>query len=198
MTEKYHSPTRTRELVWFADYADGSQLCEFEGEEKENSFYDIDKEKLLRLGLYGHGDCFSFDIFGGHFNIKSAVYTFGVKNNLNDKLYYFNNKIIYRDIIQYKSAYSDFNPFNKHEPVKGGVYQHSIGYKGKITVEDRNFAIKVLLHVPFNQPVHFEVRVVPDWDFKGLVCFMKNGKLFGYGEGSFVSGKATKSKWVVR
>ena len=200
MNQKNSSPVANREFIWVAKYADGSELREYDGElSEENDFYAIDKAKLINFALIGHNYTFGFANFGGAFNLKGNLYTFVLRDGVNGRSYSFNkDNIVYRDIIQYKSAFNDFNPFNKNVPLRGSVYKHSIGYKGKLSLDGCEFGLKFLLHIPFNEPVNFETIIMPDRDISGSLNILKNGKLFGDIKRDFEKDRHNKITWVLR
>lgn len=53
-SEKITRSPVAQSFIWVAEYADGSHLAEYNFDNrKANSFYHIDKTKLIRFGLIG-------------------------------------------------------------------------------------------------------------------------------------------------
>ncbi len=193
----FKSHLKDREFVWLAEYADGLSLLE---SDKVNCFYDIEKQKLIRYGLIGHGYHFYFNTVGGTFNLRNSDYKFILEDEFANKYEINNSNIIYNDIIQYKSACTDFNMMNKNAPLKSFIYMHSLGYKKQVSLTNTKFSAKNLLHVPLDKkPIYFEIMLVCyDRDINGKVYIIKNDQAVDSVEVKINKGRAGKFEWVVR
>lgn len=173
--KKLFSPTPQRDFIWLAEYYDGTIYPEFSFETgKANDFYMIDKDKLIKFGLIGHGYKFDFNIAGGEFNLLGRKISFVYK--VDDRYYNLNDKnLIYNDLIAYRNAYIDFDPFGNEVQFNNPyIYQYNFGYKTKIVKDDIKFNFKVICHVPFNQPVYLEIGLVANQKLDGELLILRN------------------------
>ena len=60
-----------QKFIWRAQYVDGTSLCEFDGAH-ENSFYDIDRDRLAYFYLEG-SFAIKIDIFTGEITVKDKT-----------------------------------------------------------------------------------------------------------------------------
>jgi hypothetical protein len=121
--------------MWIADYGD-EVLKEFD--EGENSFYDIDLDRLERF--YVDDDFYVVE--SGIFNIDGKIFNVGYE--VDGKLHKLTGRedTKYNDLIQYKDAHSNFDP---KKGFTGNVIDaYNFGYKTK--VDDFNF--KVIITKP--------------------------------------------------
>jgi hypothetical protein len=148
-----------QKYIWFAQYTDGSMLCEFEPSGKENLFRDIDRTRLRRFGLMGVGNVFSFDTKTGEFDVNgkklSAVY---------DVIPLIGADTLYNDIITFKDAEATFNPGGG---TTSRITKFSVGYKTKITVGSKQFNLRLILALPEGGQPYFSVRLVCNEDVAG-------------------------------
>ena len=123
---------------WVADYGD-SKLLEFENG-KETSFYDIDKYRLLSFYLTDNTEIHGFNLSDGTFySGEFKRITFSLWDKDKDLEFPINTNLVdYSDIIQYKTAYTDFSSTGHHS---GNIItDFNIGYKTNIKYP--NFELK--------------------------------------------------------
>lgn len=114
-------------MHWVATYENGEYLKEFE-EGTENSFYDIEQDRLDGFGLVGQ-EVFRFNNGTGTFYING------------DPLeVYYGDKLLTgdtdKDLIQFKEAHSEIKPGSRGK-LKNKIDSYNMGYKTK--VGDINF-----------------------------------------------------------
>lgn len=162
-----------RDLIWRARYRDGSELKEFELHGikfKENPFSRIKQAHLVHFALIGSSLTIGFDTQTGIFEINGR--RIFVRLALSDITYDFMNRrgTPYNDIIQYKEAYSDYDPKTSRE-VRKGITSFNIGYKVSLRdpVRGRIFYFKPIITVPSDQgePITAMFWITPSFDLKG-------------------------------
>jgi len=129
--------------MWIAEYED-DELREFEGD-KENDFYDIDRDKLINFYI----DDDFYNIETGIFQIEDKVFNLGYE--VDGKLYKLTGRddIKYNDLIQYKDAHNDVVMENGKRKMLGAVIDaYNFGYKQKIITEIAEFNLKLIATIP--------------------------------------------------
>lgn len=172
-----HSPVG-QDFVWLAEYVDGTHLSEFDFSTKEeNSFYDIQKEKLIRFGLVGHG-LKLFNEASGIFNLSGQEIVAAYKYDGKEIPLMGSIRHKYNDIIAYKDAESvtSIRPI----PGTGGtmvnrINQFNFGYKTSLHIDGVNFNFRALCCVPFNNSMYMNFRLVADQELDGTLVIYKNG-----------------------
>ena len=173
------SPVNTNSFIWVASYADGTFLPEFSYDSlTENSFYSIDKQKLIRFGLVGYGMNMYYEVFGGVFKIAGQMIEIFYKTN--EKQYFLTGQqLMYNDIIQYKCAETSLS--SNGQSSGSFINQYNFGYKQNIQIDDINFNYKAICSIPYRKPVFLNIRLVSDKELNGQICIRKNGlKLYEY------------------
>lgn len=168
------SPVR-QPFVWVAEYLDGTCLTEFDYEtKKENSFYSIDKNNLLRFGLMGDGASMYFETYGGIFKILGQMLEVCYKTD--DKTYQLTGlAMMYDDIITYKDAELVFNPLMENSGITS-ITQFNFGYKAKLNIEGIDFHLKIVCQIPMNQLARLEISLVSSEDLNGRLHIKRNGR----------------------
>lgn len=173
------SPVSEQDFIWVAAYSDGTFFSEYSYDTKvENSFYDIDRSKLIRFGLVGYGMNMFFEVYGGTFNIAGRMYEVIYKDKKENKDYYLTGHglIPYNDIIQFKNAYSSFNPSGQTGSLKTTIDQYNFGYKQTLNIDGVQFHYKAICSIPYGKPIYLNIRLVADRDFEdGVIIIRRNG-----------------------
>lgn len=176
MITNFRSPV-SQDFVWLADYTDGNHLCEFDVLTKEeNSFYAIERNKLLRFGLFGHEMNLYFEVYGGMFKLAGqlieVIYKVGEKEH-----YLTGQQQMYDDIITYKHADATINLFGGGGGVSSVITQFNFGYKTTLDIDDINFNFKAICMIPYGKPVYMNFRLVADKELNGRLLIKKNGRV---------------------
>lgn len=190
------SPVK-QEMVWCAEYADNTYLCEFNyTDHKENSFYDIKKENLIRFGLIGFGFQLYFDVLGGVFRLLNQTVEF--EYVCDNRIYPLtNSNSIYNDIITYKDAEFMFNP-KKRGCGRNNIFQYNFGYKNKLKLNDVNFNFQSICQIPKNKNLRFEVKLSSDQDLNGQLKIKRNGRVVESFDAPLYKNKGGIINWIMK
>ncbi|REK76296.1 hypothetical protein [Paenibacillus paeoniae] len=195
------SPVSERDFIWMAAYSDGSFLTEYSFDTKqENSFYEIDKEKIIRFGLIGQGMNMYYEVLGGVFKIVGRMVEVIYKDKNTNKEYFLtgNPLTMYNDLIQYKNASIDFDPLEREGTGESFITQYNFGYKTSLDIDGVKFHFKAICCVPYGGNVYLNIRVVADKDFDNgsLVVRKNNSELFEY-DAPIIATQAYEFNWEV-
>lgn len=171
------STNKNQDFIWAADYISGKHLIEFEPNGKENSFYMIDRNSLLRFGLIGCGHKMYFDSINGVFTISGRKIEMEYIDE-NGNVYNLTNcpGTYYNDILQFKSAESNFNPMDISRKVRTNINEFNFGYKQKLVFNDINFNLKVICKIPYNSPIYLEITLTSNKNLNGRLVLRRNGQ----------------------
>lgn len=176
MITEYKSPVN-QDFVWLAEYMNGTELCEYDVLTKdENSFYSIQRENLLRFGLFGHGMKMYYEVFGGIFKIAGQMIE--VIYKVGDKEYYLTGQqAMYKDIITYKNAEATINLFDGKGGMNSNITQFNFGYKTTLDIDGVQFNFKAITSIPFGNPSYMTFWLVADQELEGKLQIKKNGRV---------------------
>lgn len=181
-----------RDKMWIAEYDEG-HLKEFEGE-KENSFYDIEQDRLVRFFI---GEDF-YEVEDGSFNIAATKFHLGYKV---DKLYKLTDRddTVYNDLIQYKDAHNDI-VMEGSKRVSGTVIDaYNFGYKTEIETEMAKFNLKLIATVPKNKNPYITIYLRSDKELNGeLVLFIDGEPKSYHAPFNEVNGNISEGKLVYK
>lgn len=165
-----HSPV-SQDLIWVAEYADGTHLAEFDlSTHEENWFRDIEKEKLIEFGLIGCGHKMYFEVIGGRFHMTGRTIAFEYK--IGEISYPLSGLWeSYSDIISYKDAASTLNP---NGGVANQITQYNFGYKKQLKINGVNVKFQAVCHLPYDAPIRFHFRLVSDSELNGQLVIVKD------------------------
>lgn len=176
-------------FIWFAKYNDDSILTEFDDEQKENNFNDIDKENLKEFGLLGKGVKIYYSTEDGIIKMKDTkghidIIESSLKNGDAVECISSRKDTVYNDIVQFKGFHQDFDPLTK-DPLHGVVIDSfHIGYKIVIKGETGVIYVRVLLRLELGSGIKLGFRFAPTFDLKRKLCIKAGSPdpLFGYTE----------------
>lgn len=170
-------PNKNQDFMWVADYADGSHLAEFENN-KESSFYAINKNNLIYFGIVGCGHKMYFDVMSGTFEISGRKIELEYIDE-NDNIYKITgSNVLYNDILQFKEAESNFNPTDIYNrKVNTNILQFNFGYKQKLNFENTNINAKIICKIPYNSPVYLEITLTSSKQLNGKLIIKRNGNI---------------------
>jgi hypothetical protein len=172
------SPVK-QDFIWVAEYPDGTHLSEFDFITKEeNSFYKIDRKRVFRFGLLGHGARMFFER-DGVFDIAGrrifiSYLHEGKEIPLNGDFRYNVN-----DIITYKDAESSglIAGYKGQGRLFNTITQYNFGYKVNLNVDGINFHFKPIVKIPLNMPVMLHIWLVADKELNGKFIIRSNGRV---------------------
>lgn len=183
----------TQEHIWVAEYYKGC-LKEFENKETQNSFYDIDKERLVRFGL---SDIGWFECYRGVFNLKGQVY---------EVIYKYGDTVIpltgmdmkHKDIITYKKAYAEADITKKKGQFTNRIVAYYFGYKSEFEAGEVKFNFKPIICKPVGGGVYLDLYIVSSVDLDGELIIIKNGSVIEKIDAPLSKDVAGGMKWVVK
>lgn len=162
-----------QDFVWFGEYSDGGIISEFDFITKqENSFYSIQREKLIRFGLIGHGSRLYFEVPGGIFKVNDHVFEFAY--TVGGTVYPLTGLLkAYRDIIAYKDAEASIS----NKGTSSSIFQYNVGYKEVVEYEGIRFNFKVICKIPLGSPAFMDFRLVANQDLNGKFLIARDRKI---------------------
>ncbi|ALS22326.1 hypothetical protein [Paenibacillus naphthalenovorans] len=195
------SPVATNRFIWIATYADNTFLSEFSYDSKtENSFYSIDKSKLIRFGMVGYGMNMYYEVLGGIFKIAGQMIEVIYKDKTNNKEYYLTGQpmTMYNDIIQYKNAESNFDILGGDYSVTPSITQYNFGYKKTLNIDGVTFNFRAICSIPYGKPVFLNLRLVSSQEFSnGCLLIKKNGIVVSEYDANAEENVAYELNWQV-
>lgn len=199
-SDYYNSSPVAQDFIWVAEYPDGTHLSEFDFDTKEeNSFYKIDRKRLFRFGLIGHGQKIYFER-DGVINVAGLNIKFFYK--IDGKMLALNGDFRYNinDIITYKDAHSSglMAGYIGQGTLNSQITQYNVGYKTNITVEGINFHVKPIVQLPANQPARIALRLVADQKLNGKLVIVSNGREALELDAPLEPGKGGEINWVIQ
>lgn len=173
-----YSVNNMQDFMWAAEYINGKYLLEFdEKTNKENSFYFINKEKLIRFGIVGCGHKMFFNTYDGTFNISGRTIDIQYIDE-HDKIYNLTkSNNIFNNIVQFKCAESNFDLLSNTNNTNCSIEQFNFGYKQKIKINDTEFNLKVICKVPYNSPTYLEITLTCNKNLNGKLLIKRNDKI---------------------
>ncbi|MGG0757184.1 hypothetical protein [Brevibacillus laterosporus] len=164
------SPT-SQNFVWVSEYYDGTHLAEFDFETKEeNSFYDIKIDQLNRFGIVGNGSKIFFES-NGLFNVKGKGYSLSyVVDDIEYQLTGDLEKI--KDIITFKDAEATGDLLGSGK-ISTSIVQYSVGYSVVKKVNNVKFTLRMLVKVPNNGQMYFNIALMANKNLQGKLVLMR-------------------------
>lgn len=176
MFKKYVSPQGERQpFIWVGEYKDETIFSEFDLESgAENSFYEIEKEKLKYFGLGGRNHYLFFDCKNGNFNLGGINIKLKYETNQKEYDLTTQNNGDYSDIITFKKAHTDFDPSARQ--TISAISEYYFGWKKEIDFENIVFNIEMLYCIPMGDKMYFRIRITSNKDIDGNIVLYTNEK----------------------
>ncbi|CCF14388.1 putative uncharacterized protein [Brevibacillus laterosporus GI-9] len=154
-----------------SEYYDGTHLAEFDFETKEeNSFYDIKIDQLNRFGIVGNGSKIFFES-NGLFNVKGKGYSLSyVVDDVEYQLTGDLEKI--KDIITFKDAEATGDLLGSGK-ISTSIVQYNVGYSVVKKVNNVKFTLRVLVKVPNNGQMYFNIALMANKNLQGKLVLMR-------------------------
>lgn len=189
----------TQDYIWLAEYYKGS-LSEFDFEtKKENSFYDIDKEKLVRFGLVGRNKKMFFECSRGSFNLLGK--RIDIQYRTDNAIYPLTMQNVYqRDIITYKRAVSESSVGRSTEgTMTSRILSYSFGYKSEMEIDGVAFNFKPIVTLPDGIDSNFVLTVDlnVDQDINGRLELLRGGEVVSSHEAPLKAGQTGRLHWKI-
>ncbi|RAI85694.1 hypothetical protein DET54_12151 [Paenibacillus pabuli] len=197
--QQYNRSPVGQDYIWMGEYNDGTHLSEFNFDtQAENSFYDIDKSRLARFGLVGHGMKLFFEK-DGIFNLNGTPVE--VIYRVGDKDYPLTGRFgQYKDIITYKDAEATL--VLGSQGAQGGalnptIQQYNFGYKSTLEADGITFKFKAVCTVPYGRQMFMNFRLVADEKLDGQLVILRNGQTEVNLEAPLKKGVGGEVNWIV-
>ncbi|MCP1185115.1 hypothetical protein [Paenibacillus sp. 1781tsa1] len=195
------SPVPTlQSFIWVADYYDGTSFLEYDSKtKKNNSYYEIEKDKLIYFGLIGEGSQVYFDVANGIFQLNSHRIMISYKTD-NQEYPLTGRTFLYNDIIQYKDSSSDANILNKKEQgnFDSRIEQYNIGYKKQMYLVDANINFQCILTIPFKDSPYLQIKITSDKDLDGKIVIRTDGIVTEELHAPLKENMSGNLNWIIR
>ncbi|MCZ4246923.1 hypothetical protein BXO87_02125 [Bacillus sp. GZB] len=199
-SELYSKSPVAQDFIWMAEYPDGTHLSEFDfATKEENSFYDIDRDRLFRFGLVGHGQKIYFERDGV---LNVAGRRIHVAYEVDGKMLPLNGVFKYdiNDIITYKDAQASglTSGFKGQGTFSNRILQYNVGFKTNLNIDGVSFHFKAIVHLPLNEPAYITFWLVADKDLDGKFIIVSNGRDVLETQAPLKQNVGGELKWVVQ
>ena len=181
---------------WNADYADGKNYAEYDLlTHKKNDFYLIQKNQVIRFGLFGQGMKFFFEMSDGSFNLNGRRIEVEYIDEEN-RTYHLTTNFAHKDLITYKEAYADYN--NIQGIQQSNLKSINFGYKTIYHKGDVQLFFQPIISLPFNKSAFIEVKVTSNKDLNGYLVFKSKGLEVERFYAPLEANKAGQINWTIK
>lgn len=175
------SPIPNQYFIWYGMYNDGSIVVEFDNNQVETNFNEINKPELSRFGLLGNGGRVFFNTSDGiiHLDTTRTFNVYLVDENNNEYPISGIEGKEYKDIIQYKKGYIDAKMCRGRAIQQGKMtpYEHYFGYKIDVdSIPDNVIKAQVIYCLPIRGTISITVKLNSlNKEFKGKLIAKYGG-----------------------
>lgn len=193
-----YSPV-AQDYIWLAEYYKG-YLSEFEFDtKKENRFYDIEKEKLVRFGLVGRNKKMWFECSGGTFNLLGK--RIDIQYRAGDDIYKLTNQSVHqRDIITYKRAVSEASVGGRSGgTMSNRILSYSFGFKTEMETGGATFNFKPIVTLPHGVDGNYilTVDLMANKDIDGKIELLRGGEVMASHEAPLKQNITGRIHWKI-
>ncbi|MEC1179199.1 hypothetical protein P9B03_11950 [Metasolibacillus meyeri] len=181
---------------WAADYANGKNYTEYDLlTHKKNDFYLIQKNQVIRFGLFGQGMKLFFEMADGLFNLNGKRVEIEYHAD-HGEVYYLTTNFKNKDLITYKEAYADYNNVQgiQHSNLKA----INFGYKTIYSRDDIQLFFQPIVSLPFNESAFIEVKLTSNKDLNGYLVFKSRGLEVERFYALLKANKAGQINWTIK
>ncbi|EON72832.1 hypothetical protein [Lysinibacillus sphaericus] len=158
---------------WNADYANGKNYAEYDLlTHKKNDFYLIQKNQVVRFGLFGQGMKFFYENADGSFNLHGRRIDIAYEDE-NGEVYHLTTNFENKDLITYKEAYTDYS--NTQGIQRSNIKSINFGYKTVYQKNDVQLFFQPVVSLPFNASAFIEVKLTSNKSLNGHLIFKSSG-----------------------
>lgn len=176
------SPVR-QDLIWCAEYSDGSVMTEFDLDtQKPNNLGDIKKDSVIRFGLLGIDVPIYFETFGGNFNVAGRGITLIYREKGKD-YHLIGRPIMYNRFIYFKRGIAELDlTGGRRKKVigwgkpEGQITEYTVGHANKFEIDGVTFDLQSTVTVPYQQPVYMTFKLGADREMDGVLVVVRNGE----------------------
>jgi len=181
---------------WNADYANGKNFAEYDLlTHKKNDFYLIQRNQVIRFGLFGQRMKFYFEMSDGSFNIDGRKIEIEyVKEN--GTTYPLTTNYEHKDLITYKEAFTDFS--NQQGVQRSNIKSIHFGYKTNYKMEDIQLFFQPIVTLPFNEHAFIAVKLTSTKAMNGYLVFKTNGIEVGRFYAPLEANRVGQINWIIK
>ncbi|MDD1502589.1 hypothetical protein PVA17_07385 [Lysinibacillus sp. CNPSo 3705] len=181
---------------WNADYANGKNYAEYDLlTHKKNDFYLVQKNQVVRFGLFGQGMKFFFEMSDGSFNLMRRRIEVEYIDE-NGKTYHLTTNFENKDLITYKEAYADYS--NAQGVQRSNIKSINFGYKTIYKKDDVQLFFQPVVSLPFNESAFIEVKLTSNKDMNGYLAFKSGGIEVERFYAPLEANRAGQINWVIK
>lgn len=181
---------------WNADYADGTQYSEYDLlTHKNNNFYLIKQNQVIRFGLFGQGMKFFFEFSDGSFNLNGRRVEIEYEDE-NGETYHLTTNFERKDLITYKEAYTDYS--NVQGEQRSNLKSINFGYKTIYKNKDIQMFFQPIVSLPFSESAFIEVKLTSNKPLNGHLVFKSRGVEVERFYAPLDADRAGQLNWVIK
>lgn len=181
---------------WNADYADGKNYAEYDlFTHKKNDFYLIQKNQVIRFGLFGQGMKFYFEMSDGSFNLNGRRIEISYEEE-NGEIYHLTTNFENKDLITYKEAYADYN--NVQGVQQSNLKSINFGYKTVYKKDGVQLFFQPVVSLPFNESAFIEVKITSNKSMDGHLVFKSRGVEVERFKAPLEANRAGQMDWIIK
>ncbi|UDK96207.1 hypothetical protein EYB33_07815 [Lysinibacillus sphaericus] len=181
---------------WNADYANGKNFAEYDLlTHKKNDFYLIQRNQVIRFGLFGQRMKFYFEMSDGSFNIDGRKIEIEyVKED--GTTYPLTTNYEHKDLITYKEAFTHFS--NQQGVQRSNIKSIHFGYKTNYKMEDIQLFFQPIVTLPFNEHAFIAVKLTSTKAMNGYLLFKTNGIEVGRFYAPLEANRVGQINWIIK
>lgn len=181
---------------WNADYANGNSYSEYDLKtHKKNDFYLIQKNQVIRFGLFGSGSKLFFEQSDGSFNLNGKRIEIEYHAD-NGEIYHLTTNFGDKDLITYKEAYTDYSN------VQGNQYSHlksiNFGYKTLYRKNDLTIFFQPVVSLPVEDSAFIEIKLTSNMNINGHLVFKIRGVQVECFEAPLEAHRSGQINWTIK
>lgn len=181
---------------WNADYANGKNYAEYNLlTHEKNDFYLIQKNQVVRFGLFGQGMKFFFEMSDGSFNANGRRIEIEYEDE-NGEIYHLTTNFANKDLITYKEAYADYS--NVQGVQKSNLKSINFGYKTVYKKDETQLFFQPVISLPFNESAFIEVKITSNKEMNGHLIFKSRGVEVERFKAPLEANRAGQINWTIK
>ncbi|MBG9757524.1 hypothetical protein ACNA06_01100 [Lysinibacillus sp. RSDA_15] len=182
---------------WNADYANGKNYAEYDPlTHKKNDFYLIQKNQVIRFGLFGQGMKLFFEMSDGSFNLNGRRIEIEYIDEHSES-YNLTTNFADKDLITYKEAYADYNNVQGIQQSK--IKSINFGYKTIFKKDGVQFFLQPIVSLPLEDENPFiEVKLTSNKTMNGHLVFKSRGVEIERFPAPLEVNKAGQLNWTIK
>ena len=181
---------------WNADYANGKNYAEYDLlTHKKNDFYLVQKNQVIRFGLFGQGMKFFFEMADGSFYLHGRKIEISYEDE-NGKVYALTTNSANKDLITYKEAFTDFS--NVQGQQHSNLKSINFGYKTIYQQDDVQLFFQPIVSLPFSQSAFIEVKITSNKAMNGYLIFKSRGIEVERFYAPLEENRAGQINWIIK